>query len=165
MVGVALMFTGAVLLVNGLALCGKVDGPSVAVFNLIAGSLNVGVGIHSGLNGNPFGMGQLFLFAFTYLWMAWNVLAGVSDWRAFGWYCGFVAVMAVPTSLTTYAADAPWFGGFWMSWAVLWYLFFLMFGLGLKIRDMFAGVTTATIGIATAMVPGYLIASGTWGGG
>jgi len=165
MLGVALMFTGAVLLVNGLALIDRVDGPSVAVFNLIAGALDTGVGIWAGLTGNPFGMGQIFLFAFTYLWLAWNALTQTSDWRAFGWYCGFVAVMALPTSFFNYSESAPWFGTFWMCWGALWYLFFIMFGLGVPVRQAFAGVTTAVLGVGTAMVPGYLLASGTWAGG
>jgi hypothetical protein len=164
-VGVALMFTGAIFLVNGMALIGRVSGPSVAIFNLVAFVLDAGIGIWSGLTGNPFGMGQLLLFAFTYLVMAWNVLTGEADWRAFGWYCGFVAVMAVPTSLNLYSSGAPWFGSFWMSWAVLWYLFFLMFGLGLRLPEKLVGASAIAIGIGTVMVPGYLLTSGAWAGG
>ena len=167
MLGVALMFTGAVLLVNGLALINKVDSHSVAFFNLIGGLLNVGIAVWAGITDNVFGAGQLFLFGFTYLWLAWNALTKQADWRAFGWYCAFVAVMAFPTAAMTYSDGAPWFGTFWITWGGLWYLFFLMFGLGLSLRriNAFAGATTILIGVGTAMVPGYLLTSGTWAGG
>lgn len=161
------MFTGAVLLVNGLALVGKVDPTSVAFFNIIGGLLNVGIAISTGIGDNTFGAAQLFLFGFTYLWMAYNALTKQTDWRAFGWYCAFVAAMAFPTAAMTYSDGAPWFGTFWITWGVLWYLFFLMFGLGVTFRRSteFAGVTTILIGVATAMVPGYLLTSGAWAGG
>jgi hypothetical protein len=165
MIGVALMFTGAVLLVNGLSLIGKVDGASIAFFNLVGGALNVGIAIWTGLSDNVFGAGQLFLFAFTYLWLAWNSMTKQADWRAFGWYCGFVALMACPTAALTYADGAPWFGTFWVTWGLLWYLFFVMFALGIKRLDAFAGLSTIAIGVGTAMIPGYLLTSGTWAGG
>ena len=165
MFGVALMFTGCVFLVNGLALIGRVDGPSIAVFNLIAFVLDTGIAIWAGLNDNPYGMAQLLLFSLTYLVMAWNVLTGQTDWRAFGWYCGFVTVMALPTALVNYQDGAPWFGTFWMSWAVLWYFFFLMFGLNVKLNQAFVGLSAIAVGIATVMVPGFLLTSGTWAGG
>jgi hypothetical protein len=40
-----------------------------------------------------------------------------------------------------------------------------MFGLGIKRLDVFAGMSTIAIGVATAMIPGYLLTSGTWAGG
>lgn len=167
MIGVALMFTGVVLLVNGLSLLGKVDPRGTIFLNLVVGTLDVGVGIHAGLTDNVFGMGQLFLFGFTYLWLAFNALTNAEDWRSFGWYCGFVTVMALPTAFMTYSEGSPWFGTFWISWALLWYLFFLMFGLGLTLRRIneFAGISTVILGLATAMIPGYLMTSGTWAGG
>lgn len=165
MIGVALMFTGAVLLVNGLALIGRADAGSVAVFNLIGGTLDAGVAVWSGIDHNTFAAGQVFLFAFTYLWMAWNALTGQADWRAFGWYCGFVAVMALPTAFVNLGNGVHWFGSFWLCWAALWYLFFLMFGVGVTVTNAFAGLSTIAIGVATAMIPGYLLTSGTWAGG
>lgn len=165
MVGVALMFTGAVLLVNGLSLLGKVDGPSIAFFNVLMGTLLAGIAVWDGVEENVFGAGQLFLFAFTYLWLAWNSLTKQGDWRGFGWYCAFVAVMALPTSALTYADDAPWFGTFWIIWGGLWYLFFLMFALGVKRLEVVTGMSAIAVGIGTTMIPGYLIMSGTWAGG
>ena len=165
MIGVALMFTGAVFLVNGMALLGLVDGPSVSIFNLIAFVLDSGIALWAGLNGNPFGMAQVLLFAFTYLILAWNALTGTTDYRAFGWYCGFVTVMALPTSLVNYGQDAPWFGTFWLSWAILWYFFFLMFGLGVNLSPRFVGGSAVAVGIGTVMVPGFLLTSGVWAGG
>src|SRR5882757_8319034 len=109
MIGVALMFTGAVLLLNGLALLGKVDPHSIAGFNLVGGLLNIGAALQAGLTQDTFSAGKLFLFGITYLWLAYNALTNEQDWRAFGWYCGFVAAMAFPTAAITLNASANWF--------------------------------------------------------
>lgn len=165
MVGVALMFAGVVLLVNGLSLLGKVDGASIAFFNVLMGALLAGIAVWDGVEGEVFGAGQVFLFAFTYLWLAWNSMTKQEDWRGFGWYCGFVALVAFPTAALTYADDHPWFGTFWIIWGLLWYLFFLMFALGVKRLVVPTGMSAIPIGIGTLMIPGYLMMSGTWAGG
>jgi hypothetical protein len=51
--------------------------------------------------------------------------------HAFGWYCLFVAITAVPAGIFTFAnadgSDASIYLGFcWFAWAVLWFLFWLL---------------------------------------
>ncbi len=46
------------------------------------------------------GGGFILLFAFTYLWVAANNFLNAGG-RAFGWYCLFVAVTAVPAGILT----------------------------------------------------------------
>jgi putative amide transporter protein len=164
MVGVALMFTGAVLLANGLALMGQVEARSCAAINLFVGGLDLVVALQAGFTGDTFTMGKVLLFGFTYLWLAYNSLMRVEDARAFGWYCAVVAVLAFPTAAITFSDGSEWFGAFWLIWGALWLLFFVMLGLGIKGMDMFAGLVTVAIGVGTALVPGYLMVAGKWAG-
>lgn len=164
MVNVALMFTGAVLIVNGLSLLGKIDARSGAVLNLFVGSLNLAVAMIVGVQGDSFTAGKLLLFAFTYLWVAYNALMRVDDGRAFGWYCLFVAALAFPTAFITFDEGSGWFGVFWLSWGALWFVFFLLLALDMKRLTQFAGVATLFIALATCMIPGYLLVAGQWSG-
>ena len=43
------------------------------------------------------GAGFILLFAFTYLWVAANNFLNAGG-RAFGWYCLFVAITAIPAA-------------------------------------------------------------------
>jgi hypothetical protein len=64
--------------------------------------------------------------------------------HAFGWFCFFIAVTAVPTGIYTLRdADgnvaSVWLGINWFAWAVLWFLFFLMLTLNWSIARRSAG--------------------------
>ena len=58
------------------------------------------------------GAGYTLLFAFTYLWVAANNFLNAGG-RAFGWYCLFVAITAIPAGIWSFAnaqgnaADIP----------------------------------------------------------
>jgi hypothetical protein len=158
------MFTGAVLLANGLALLGAVDPRSVAAANLFGGGLNLVVALQVGFAGDTFTAGKVLLFGFTYLWLAYNSLMRVEDFRAFGWYCAFVAVLAFPTAAITFDDGSGWFGIFWLTWGALWLLFFVMMGLGVRGLEILAGAFTIVAALGTAVVPGYLLVSGKWAG-
>lgn len=165
MPAVALMFTGAVLTVNGLALLGAIDPKSATTANLFGGLLNIIIALQVGFSdGDSFTSGKMLLFGFTYLWLAYNSLMGISDMRAFGWYCAFVAVLAFPTAAITFDEGAGWFGIFWLTWAFLWLTFFIMMGLRVKGLEIFAGMFTIAAALGTAMIPGYLIIAGKWAG-
>jgi hypothetical protein len=81
--------------------------------------------------------GVILLFAFTYLWVAYNQYANAGG-RALGWYSLFVAVTAVyagiyviqnvPGSTTSF-----WLAGNWFAWAILWALFWALLALELPI--------------------------------
>ena len=54
--------------------------------------------------------------------------------RAFGWYCLFVAITAIPAGIYTLQTAggnpaAVWLGLNWFAWAVLWALFFALLAL------------------------------------
>ena len=46
------------------------------------------------------GGGFILLFAFTYLWVAFNQFLDAGG-HAFGWYCLFVAITAIPAGIYT----------------------------------------------------------------
>lgn len=160
MLGVALFFIGAVLVVNGVALTGRIDARDTAGFNLLVGLLALFVNL-VGLERATeplqyFGGAGGLLFAFTYLYLAavqWFGLKGAG----LGWYCLFVAISAL-----VYAALAHDLrvSVMWLLWASLWFLFFLSLGLQRSIRFL-PGYTIA-IGIGTCWVPGMLMMTGRW---
>ncbi len=160
MLGVALFFIGAVLIVNGVGLTNRIEGKDSAPFNLLVGLLALflnGLGLYRAAAAPDFfaAAGGL-LFAFTYLYLAvvqWCGLKGVG----LGWYCLFVAISALAFAAT--AGDAR-VTAMWLLWSSLWFLFFLALGLGKPLR--FLGGYTILIGIATCWIPGTLILMGKW---
>jgi len=162
MLGVALFFIGAVLIVNGIGLTGRIEPKDSALFNLLVGLLalllNVIGLLHAGATSDYFGAAGGLLFAFTYLYLAgvqWWGLKGVG----LGWYCLFVAVSALVYAALSFGSDVR-VGIMWLLWASLWFLFFLALGLQRTWRLLPA--YTVVIGIVTCWVPGMLMLTGRW---
>lgn len=160
MLGLALFFIGAVLIVNGVGLSGRIEGRDSAPFNLLVGMLALFINAIGLVRANAepelLGVAGGLLFAFTYLYLAvvqWWGLKGAG----LGWYCLFVAISALVFAAT--AADAR-VVAMWVVWASLWFLFFLALGLG-KTPRFLAGYTVL-VGIATCWIPGFLILTRKW---
>lgn len=105
----------------------------------------------------------ILLFAFTYMWVAANQFLKAGN-RAFGWFCFFIAVTAVPTAIHTLidadgASAAIWLGIDWILWAVLWFLFFLLLAVELPIARL-VGWATIAVAVGTAWAFGYAILLG-----
>jgi putative amide transporter protein len=97
--------------------------------------------------------GFILLFAFTYLWVSVNQYLNAGG-RAFGWYCLFVAVTAIPAGIYTFQAAngnvaALWLGANWFAWAVLWALFWALLALELPVARL-AGWLAIFEGAATS---------------
>lgn len=164
MLGVALLYVGAVLFVNGVSLLGKIDAKAAAVMNIFTGGLTLILNIvvlakatditvfYAGATG--------LLFSFTYLYVAATNIFGL-DGRGLGWYCLFVAITAVPSSYLSFIANDFRFGIIWLVWAFLWFLFFLLTALQKPILKFTAWVTIL-VGIVTCWIPGYLILIDKW---
>jgi putative amide transporter protein len=80
----------------------------------------------------------ILLFAFTYLWVAYNQYANAGG-RGLGWYSLFVAITAIVFGVYT-VQNTPgtntadlWLAGNWFAWAVLWGLFWALLSLELPI--------------------------------
>ncbi len=109
------------------------------------------------------GGGFILLFAFTYLWVAFNQVITGSG-RAFGWYCLFVAITAIPAGIYTLQTAggnpaAIWLGLNWFAWAVLWALFFALLALERPI-GLITGWVTIIEGIVTAWALGFVVLIG-----
>ena len=209
MLGVMLLYVGAVLIVNGIWLIGQarvaelapsgarpdvdsgaaeaarpapdtslaeahptfIQGREVTVLNIFTGFVGIVVATTLIVHGNRDGdlasiRGGAFilLFAFTYLWVAFNGYLNAGG-RGFGWYCLFVAVTAVAAGIYTFRdadgnAASIWLGIDWFAWAVLWFLFFLLLALDRPIGKI-TGAVAIVEGIATSWVFGFLLLQGT----
>jgi putative amide transporter protein len=84
--------------------------------------------------------------------------------RAFGWYCLFVAITAIPAGIYT-LVDANGNGASvylaidWFAWALLWLMFFLLLALDRPIARA-TGLLAILEGIGTAWVFAILILQG-----
>jgi len=204
LLGVMLLYVGAVLVVNGIWLVGQARaaalqpaappagttappaGPAeaalvspaeehptfisnreIAILNVFTGFVGLVTATTSIVAGNADGDlatvrggAYILLFAFTYLWVAYNQWANAGG-HAFGWYCLFVAITAVAAGIYTFSDangnDASiYLGVDWIAWAVLWFMFFLLLALELPIARI-TGWATILVGIGTSWVFAILI--------
>ncbi len=100
---------------------------------------------------------QSLLFGFTYLWVAINSIWDLEG-EGLGWYCLLVSVVAVPTAYT--ALPDMGLVVLWVMWASLWFMFFLLLGLGKAIVKG-TGYWTMVNAVVTG-VAGYLILIKAW---
>jgi putative amide transporter protein len=146
------------------------QGREVAVINIFTGFVGVVIAsiylIQAAVQNDlasARGGGFILLFAFTYLWVAFNQVISGSG-RAFGWYCLFVAITAIPAGIYTLQTAggnpaAVWLGLNWFAWAVLWALFFVLLALERPI-GLITGWVTIIEGIVTAWVLGFAVLIG-----
>jgi len=146
------------------------EGREVAVINIFTGFVGVVVAsiylIQAAVQNDlasARGGGFILLFAFTYLWVAFNQVITGSG-RAFGWYCLFVAITAIPAGIYTLQnaggnPAAVWLGLNWFAWAVLWALFFALLALERPI-GLITGWVTIIEGIVTAWALGFVVLIG-----
>ena len=169
LLGVMLLYVGAVLIVNGIWLVGQAraaalapagDAPpssadptflenrEVTVLNLFTGFVGIVCAGTLLIQGNQDGDlasirggGFILLFAFTYLWVALNTFLGV-DGRAFGWYCLFVAVTAVAAGIYTFKDAGGDDANIWLGidWFA-WSILWFMFFLLLALQRPIARIT------------------------
>jgi putative amide transporter protein len=137
-----------------------IQNREVAVLNIFTGFVGVVAAVTLLVQGNRTGdlasiraSGYILLFAFTYLWVAANQFLNAGG-RAFGWYCLFVAITAIPAGIyVLQAADGNaaliWLGIDWFAWAVLWALFWALLALGRPIARI-TGWVTVLVGVGTA---------------
>jgi hypothetical protein len=199
LLGVVLLYVGAVLVINGIWLVGTaraaarlrpataggtaegliaaeeeteadpmfIQNREIAALNIFTGFIGVVVAVTLVIQGNRDGdiasiraAGYILLFAFTYLWVAYNQFMDVSG-HAFGWYCLFVALTAIPAGIYSFTNadgnDASIYLGIdWFAWSVLWFLFFVLLALGRPIARL-TGWVAILEGIGTSWVFAILL--------
>jgi len=166
---VGLLFVGAVLFVNGVMLLGWVEAKSAAPMNLMVGALQVVTPTYliftaEGNTEQILGASGLYLFGFTYLYVAFTLLAGL-DSTGGGYFYGFVAVCALVFSgLNFWREDFGdnAFGVIWLYWAFLWALFFILLALKKDAIGRYTGAVAAIQGWVTGTIPAFLLLTGNW---
>lgn len=159
-----LLYVGAVLFINGLSLLGLVKGRSLVPMNVFVGILQVITPLYLifTANGDPaviLGASGLFLFGFTYLYVAINNTFDL-DGSGLGWFCLFVVIAALvyaAFNLRTATAAGYVFGVLWLNWAFLWFLFWLVLSLGKTRLTRYTGAVCATQGILTGLIPALIL--------
>lgn len=161
---VGLLYVGAVLFINGLSLIGWVKGKSLVPMDLFVGLLQVITPLYLifTANGDPaviLGASGLFLFGFTYLYVAitqtWNL-----DGTGLGWFCFYVVLAALVYAVFNLRegnAAGYIFGVLWLQWAFLWFLFWLVLSLGKTSLTRYTGAVCATQGIITGLIPALIL--------
>lgn len=167
LLGLTLLYVGAVLILNGLWMLGRIGDKEISVINLFAGGLTLLVALKlafgEGADAASIKAGALsLLFSFTYLWVAINRHTG-ADGRGLGWFSLFVAITALPVAVDTLRLAASswdwWFGLSWLAWALLWLLFFLLLALKKPVTRLTACMAIGQ-GVLTGWLPGYLLLTG-----
>ena len=118
MIGITLLYIGAVLLINGMGDWGRVDPRSVAVINFMAGSLTLVIALLLLFRGETqsdfFAVATTFLLAFTYLYVAittirCSLMAFQSGDTRFADPHGKLVTTPTSTPQLTRRVTRPWF--------------------------------------------------------
>ncbi len=119
-------------------------GPSTSILPAVAAAGNGSI-----RNG-----AAILLFAFTYLWVAYNQYANAGG-RGLGWYSAFVSVTAIVFGIYT-VQNTPgsntadlWLAGNWFAWAILWGMFFALLALDMPIARI-TGYVAIIEGLGTS---------------
>lgn len=156
MLGVSLLYVGAVLTINGIGRLTEIDGKSLAVMNFFTGGLSVIANVILLVCGEYYAAATGLLFGFTYLFIGLNAVFNL-DGLVLGWFSLFVAINTVPAALLSLLQDAdPLFFVIWLAWGILWLLIFVESVLK---KDLHHTVPVLLIleGIGTAWVPAWLL--------
>lgn len=167
LLGLALLYVGAVLFLNGLWLTGRIGDNEISVINIFVGGLTLLVALYSAFGPDADAAtikaaALTLLFSFTYLWVALNRYNG-ADGRGLGWFSLFVSITVIPIAMETLAGAQStwdvWFGLCWAAWAVLWFMFFLLLAMQKPIARV-TGYMTSLQGVLTGWLPGFLLLNG-----
>ncbi len=164
---VGLLFVGAVLFLNGVMLLGWVEARSAAPMNFFVGALQIVTPTYliftaDGDANVILGASGLYLFAFTYLYVALNLTFGL-DSTGLGFFCAFVVVCALVFSALNFGRfQDNAFGVIWLYWAFLWALFFVLLGLKRESLTRYTGAVCAIQGAVTGLIPAFLLLTGNW---
>ena len=160
-----LLLSGAALLVTGLGLLGRLPGRDSAHFSGLIGTLQlvVAVVIAATADGDAAALWSaagVLLFGLTYLYVAVDQVRALGG-AGLGWFCGLVAVLGLVFAGHSLAAD-PLSAVLWISWAVLWALFFALLALGRASLTSITGWALVIVGPITTVVPALLGLSAAW---
>ncbi len=110
-----------------------------------------------------FSVSGVFLFGLTYLYVGLDALRELGS-VGLGWFCGLVAVLALTYAGVSAATDS-FLAVLWLSWALLWALFFAILALGARGATVFTGWAALLLSQVTTTVPALLGLLGLWPSG
>lgn len=163
---IALLMTGAVLLMNGLVLLQIAEPRTVAIVNIWGGILQTLTPFvlltqtHTPVE--ALGVGPPFLFGLTFLWVGVATLMDLPT-VAIGWYCLWVVPVTVVLAIAnvTIFAD-PRFAIVWLNYGMLWGLFWAVLALGRVNLARFTGWTAVFLAVWGVTAPAVLLLVGLW---
>ena len=162
----SLLFVGAVLVLNGLWMAGRIDDREIVLIDGATAAITAAVAAVSLVQARDVAdvraVAMTLLFSVTYLWVAFNRVSG-SDGRGLGWFSLFVALSVLPEAVRTLRAASTametWQGLCWLAWAGLWFLYFLTLALQRGFRRQTA-LATLCSGVLTAWLPALVLMYG-----
>lgn len=163
---VGLFLSGAVLFLNSFLLAGKAEAKSVGVFNIFVGIIQVIIPFYLIMTSGQdhwemYQYAAIFLFGLTYLYFGVTALKGL-DGRGLGWFCLWVAIIAVFYTFTAMIHFHDAVGAItWGMWALLWLLFFLVNALQMKI-EYYVSLVANIQSWVTLTIPSLLYFLGVW---
>ncbi len=163
---IALMMTGAVLLMNGLVLLGVAEARSVAVINIWGGLLQTVAPIvmlvqaHTTLQ--ALAVGPPLLFGLTFLWVGTTTLMNCPQ-VGIGWYCAWVVPMTVVFAAVSYwTFNDTKFALVWLNYGLLWGLFAGVLGFNRQGWVRFTGWSAVFMSFWAVSAVGVLELVGDW---
>ncbi len=166
MIYLCLLLSGAALLVNGLALLGRISLRDSAVFSILAGSTQLALGLtYAGLIASLspqlfLDASGLFLFGLTYVYIGLDVLLSLGS-KGVGWFSGLVGGLGVILAIASFPGD-PLLGVLWLCWAFLWMLSYVRTALGREGLTAFNGWSLVLTSQITTTIPAFMGLLGSW---
>jgi len=168
MLGVNLMFAGFALTLNGVSYFMEVDNKVKALTNILIGIVigtNAIFQTAQATDHITYGFSAaMWLFALNYFIIAAHIFFKSDNWKVFGLYALFAAIVSFIFAGDTVMAlehGAPWEMIYlWLMWALLWTQSFLALLFGIKAVDKLSPHILILNGIASTFVPGMLILLG-----
>ncbi|MHA6325314.1 AmiS/UreI family transporter [Roseivivax sp. CAU 1753] len=162
----SLLFVGAVLVLNGVWMTGRIPDRDIIVINLVTAGVTgfvAGLGlVQADTVTEVRAVALTLLFSVTYLWVAVNRITG-SDGRGLGWFSLFVAISVLPEAVQALTGARTgmqvWLGLNWLAWSGLWLLYFLTLAMKWALHRQTA-VATLTGGVVTAWLPALILLNG-----
>jgi len=152
LLGVNMLYVAFVLFIIALYLQGKVGAKETGAMCILTGSINTIIALYNGLiMGDTASMGGGLLFAFTYLFFAFNIFSNADTYTGLGNYALGVTITTLPFIYVNFMAGAGILTFLWIMWGQLWFFFWVANGLKKEITK-FLAINTYLVAIANFII-------------
>lgn len=163
---IGLLYVGCVLFINSLMLLNLVEAKSATVINFLVGLVQIVIPTYLIFTSNGdlltlLSVGSLYLFGFTYIYVALTNWNGLSP-TGVGYYCLWVAIMAVIFMfINVFVFNDFKFAFIWLNWSLLWFLFYLILAQN-KDLSRLTGYVAMVQSWLTCTIPALAIMLSIW---